>query len=423
MMSRLARDYVGVRRSRQTQRQSQGDSRLGAEIQLRGIHDGADRCGEAFFDKGMNIVIIATHLSPTEGWGTETLTSVRGLRALGHRVETLVQTKYDGDACPQYAALPEPLALLRSPVALWKTAKAIRRQIAKQKPDIVHIMTEPYALALALVGRTPPLCLTANGTYALLPLASRLPAPLMRRAYRRAAHIFAISRYTERRLTEELERRDRHLAEHVQTKISAWTLGVEWPSGLPARQARKEKNILFVGSVKPRKGVREVVEACAAFRRISSLPFHLHIIGSAPENRYTNSLRSRIGELRLTEQVTIHGQVADAVLQQAYADADLFMMLSISEGFHFEGYGLVFLEANIRGVPGIGPREAGCADAISEGRSGYLVDPKDPAMVAERMKWVLEKERIDPEQCKQWVREHSIERQARELENAYARIL
>src|SRR5690606_35735639 len=46
-----------------------------------------------------------------------------------------------------------------------------------------------------------------------------------------------------------------------------------------------------------------------------------------------------------------------------------------------EGFGLVYLEAALQGVPSVGSASGGAADAIEDGRTGLLVPPGDiPAL-------------------------------------------
>ncbi|MBL8235622.1 MAG: glycosyltransferase family 4 protein, partial [Bryobacterales bacterium] len=63
---------------------------------------------------------------------------------------------------------------------------------------------------------------------------------------------------------------------------------------------------------------------------------------------------------------------------------DLFVMPSRARLDHddVEGFGMVFLEASACAKPVIGGRSGGIADAISEGETGLLVDPEDPAELA-----------------------------------------
>jgi phosphatidyl-myo-inositol dimannoside synthase len=373
----------------------------------------------------MKILALSWELSPYHGWGTSAINTVLGLREKGHEVEVLVHKVHPLEGVTQYNVLPNVLSLLYNPLLWGYTAFLLWRHIRRFKPDLVHIMTDPYMLALPLLPARglPPFVVTACGTYMVLPLHTPRTQGQMLRAYRRIAQVLSISSYTGKRIEEEIRGIDPALAKAVAQKTSLITLGIMPPSKSPQRTVpAEEKHILFVGGMKARKGVHEVIEACGAFRKLSATPFVLEIIGGNHDTRYVEAMRKRIGELGLTDHVRIRGRVSEAELEQAYADGDLFMMLSKSSGHHFEGFGLVFLEANARGVPVIGPLHSGCEDAIAEGVSGFLVDPTDdPAVIAERMRRILEEGKISSDACKRWALEHSIRRQAEEVEKAYGR--
>ena len=364
----------------------------------------------------MKILVIAQHMQPTDGWGTLARTTVGGLTEAGHTVEVLLQGN-DG--------LPPPLHLLDNPLLIFLSARIIAKKIRACRPDIIHVLTEPYALAFPLISRRlrHPWVVTGCGTYTILPFSKCIPSFLLQKAYADTEYVLSISTYTQKRLLAELAMRAPKLRDAVSRKISVYTLGIYPPAELPQRRDHAEKRLVFVGGVKERKGVREIIEACGELRKTSPIPFHLDVIGSCPENGYTAALRTRIGELGLTSCVTLRGQVSERDLLQAYADADLFMMLSIPHGMHFEGYGLVFLEANAFGVPVIGPNDSGCTDVIADGRSGFTVDPKQPEVVAKAMRRILEEHAIDHDTCRAWAKEHSIQRQTVETEAIYRRIL
>jgi phosphatidylinositol alpha-1,6-mannosyltransferase len=77
------------------------------------------------------------------------------------------------------------------------------------------------------------------------------------------------------------------------------------------------------------------------------------------------------------------GFVDDAGLEQAYRGAAAFAMPSRNEGF-----GLVYLEAMVRGLPCIGSRDA-AAEIIEDGRTGFIVDQNDRAALADRIVCLL----------------------------------
>jgi glycosyltransferase involved in cell wall biosynthesis len=50
--------------------------------------------------------------------------------------------------------------------------------------------------------------------------------------------------------------------------------------------------------------------------------------------------------------------------------------------FIFEGFGIVFVEANAAGKPVVASASGGVTDAVSVGKSGVLVPEKDPQATA-----------------------------------------
>ena len=77
------------------------------------------------------------------------------------------------------------------------------------------------------------------------------------------------------------------------------------------------------------------------------------------------------------------GEVDDRELPALYQTADVFVMPSRDlYGQPIEGLGLVYLEANLCGLPVIAGDTGGVSDAVVDGETGLLVNPEDPAAIA-----------------------------------------
>lgn len=96
--------------------------------------------------------------------------------------------------------------------------------------------------------------------------------------------------------------------------------------------------------------------------------FHWIIIGDGP---YLDELKEGVVKNNLSEYITFLGAVPRYELPRYYSGADLFWLLSERES---ESFGLVYIEAQACGVPVLGPRRYGVIEAVSEGKTGYLVD-------------------------------------------------
>jgi len=374
----------------------------------------------------MRILILSNTLNSASGWGTYARNTALGLRARGHTVRAVTREKSDYD--DERVWLPEPHHLLGNPFLWFWSAWAIRKAIKEFQPDIMHILVEPYVLAMPFVRLTmkkmPPWVLSIIGTYSVSPLYIFVVRKLMCDAYRRADAFAVLSHYTQKRVSESVvERCGDTCAADAQKRMMVFPLGIEDVPETPQKLDPNCRHILFVSEIKPRKGVREIIKACAEFKRTSTTPFHMHFVGNVPQSNYTDEVKKLVRDLHMESVITFHGPVPRSNLHQYYDFADLCLVLGISDGHHFEGHSLVFLEGNLRGIPAIGPIESGGEEAILDKVSGYCVDPHKPADVAEKMRWVLEEHRIKPEDCKKWAHDHSVERQAECFEEIYEKVL
>jgi glycosyltransferase involved in cell wall biosynthesis len=132
-----------------------------------------------------------------------------------------------------------------------------------------------------------------------------------------------------------------------------------WPEKAPG----VPPTILFVGRVIRAKGVFELLEAFAALSGVRDC--RLVIAGDGPE---APAVRSWIDERGLGSRVVLKGYLDDAGLAQCYADADVFVLPSYSEGFP-----TVVSEAMDAGLPIVTTRCGGMADHLEEGVNGLFV--------------------------------------------------
>lgn len=141
----------------------------------------------------------------------------------------------------------------------------------------------------------------------------------------------------------------------------------------------EEKALLTVSRLVQRKGHHNVIRALPQIASAVG-PVRYLIAGTGPEEE---NLRRLAAQHEISHLVRWLGDVPDRQLPALYRLADVFIMPSRDlPGQPIEGFGLVYLEANIAGTPVIGGRTGGTADAIEEGVSGLLVDPEDPQDIA-----------------------------------------
>ncbi len=137
--------------------------------------------------------------------------------------------------------------------------------------------------------------------------------------------------------------------------------------------------LLTVSRLVRRKGHSQVIAALPQI--INEVgPTKYIIVGNGPEEQRLHHLTRRYG---LEDCVEFLGRVDDQRLPALYRTADVFVMPSRDlYGEPIEGLGLVYLEANLCGLPVVAGNTGGVTDAVVDGQTGLLVDPEDPAAIA-----------------------------------------
>jgi phosphatidylinositol alpha-1,6-mannosyltransferase len=181
---------------------------------------------------------------------------------------------------------------------------------------------------------------------------------LMLSTFERADVVFSISRFTSSQLELAGVRSAPIL---VHGGVDSWARRSD-PSERPT--------ILSVGRLVRRKGFDRVIEALPALRRFHRDVIY-EIVGDGPDRSYLVDVARRCG---VADRVRFLGSVSDATLRAAYERAWCFALPVRREGYEVEGFGLVYLEAAVVGVPSIGGRGSGAEDAIAHGQTGLVVD-------------------------------------------------
>lgn len=157
-------------------------------------------------------------------------------------------------------------------------------------------------------------------------------------------------------------------------------------SALEASRDGASPRILFVGRLIKRKGADILLESFGQLRSRPQTP-RLDIVGDGPEMK---NLRSLTDALHLGDVVTFYGALYGPKLWKRYAEASIFVMPSRQSSEDAEGFGTVFLEAGIFGVPSIGSRTGGIPEAVIDGVTGKLVESEDVGGLAEAIQGLLD---------------------------------
>ena len=168
--------------------------------------------------------------------------------------------------------------------------------------------------------------------------------------------------------------------------------------------------VLQLGRIVPRKGVDNVIESLAALRDCYGIRARLLVVGGqlprsgrveSPEMARLMTLAAQLG---LERQVDFTGQKARNELADYYSAADVFVTTP-----WYEPFGITPLEAMACATPVVGAAVGGIKSTVQEGVTGYLVPPKNPQALAERLALLHD----DPAHARQlgeagWQRAHQL---------------
>ena len=143
----------------------------------------------------------------------------------------------------------------------------------------------------------------------------------------------------------------------------------------------KTVHLLCVGSVIERKGHKTLLKALG---QLEELDWRLDCYGSTKfDEELFDELQDITNKEALSKKVTFHGAVSDETLEAAYAKSDVFVLPSL-----FEGYGMVYAEAIVRGLPVIATTAGAIPDTVPK-TCGILVEPENITMLSQALEQII----------------------------------
>ncbi|ETX14361.1 glycosyl transferase family 1 [Roseivivax halodurans JCM 10272] len=165
------------------------------------------------------------------------------------------------------------------------------------------------------------------------------------------------------------------------SRITIARPGVARPQGPPERVT--PPLILSVGIQHPRKGHDVLLRALGKLR---DLDWQAIVVGKVHDDAYAVELEALLGELKLGDRVRFAGRVPQEEIGALYRQAALFALAT-----RYEGYGIVFDEALVHGLPIVSCATGAVPDTVPQG-SGILVPVDDPDAFAGALRKMLEDE-------------------------------
>lgn len=186
-----------------------------------------------------------------------------------------------------------------------------------------------------------------------------------------ARHVIVTSDATKRTLLEMFGLED-----------SAVTVAPPGLDEAPVARGSGGTPVLFtVGSLTRRKGHDVLVDALA---RLADLDWRAVWVGPVDRDPdWAAGIHAQIQTAGLGSRIEIRGAVDAPTLNDAYHSADIFVLPS-----RYEGYGMVFDEAMMRGLPVVACTTGAVPDVVPP-EAGVLAPPDDPAALAEFIETLL----------------------------------
>jgi phosphatidylinositol alpha-1,6-mannosyltransferase len=243
----------------------------------------------------------------------------------------------------------------------------------RRKPDVVlsgHIATSPAASAIRRLLRVPVVQYLYGHEVGVRPRLAEY-------AVRHADRVVAISSYTR-----ELALGAGGEAERIALIPPGVDLNGE--RGTPGDRP----TVVTVGRLEDRYKGHDVLVRALPLVRARVPDVRWVVIG---DGSLRGSLESLARATGVSDLVRFTGAVEDADRDRWLADAHVFAMPSRlpADGLAGEGFGIVYLEAGLRGLPVVAGAVGGALDAVVHGRTGLLVDPNDHVAVADAIASLL----------------------------------
>jgi D-inositol-3-phosphate glycosyltransferase len=139
----------------------------------------------------------------------------------------------------------------------------------------------------------------------------------------------------------------------------------------------------------PRKGVDNVIRSLSKLN--SSLKNTRLLVVGGESDEPDETLTPEIGRLKkiaeeenVAAHVTFTGRKRRDVLKYFYAAADVFITTP-----WYEPFGITPLEAMACGTPVIGANVGGIKYSVEDGKTGFLVPPKNPEALAKKIEQLI----------------------------------
>ena len=161
------------------------------------------------------------------------------------------------------------------------------------------------------------------------------------------------------------------------------------PRGPSASRSCGRSRIVVTSRLVPRKGIQDAV---VALRLLPTT--ELVVVGGPPQDELSHDdeyrrLVALAGSYGVADRVLFTGGLSQSAVAAWMRSADVVVAAP-----WYEPFGIVPVEAMACGVPVIGSAVGGLLDTVDHGRTGFLVQPRHPDAIADRVDFLLAHPRL-----------------------------
>lgn len=277
-------------------------------------------------------------------------------------------------------------------LAWWLPFAVLRLLVALVRRRVGCVITGD-AVMHAAIGPMLRLANVPHATFVMgldVTYQNRLYRHVVVRALRKAPMVIAISRATA----------EATVAVGVdEARVEILRLGVEVPGSPPDRHRAHDALadrlgldgdpviLACLGRIVRRKGVRWFVDEVMPL-----LPNDVSLV-VAGDGADQDALQASVDASEARSRIHLLGRVTDVAREDVMSGADVFIQPNIRVPGDMEGFGLVAIEAAVRGTPVVAAALEGLEDAIAHEETGLLVPPESPDAWVETLRPLI----LDPE--------------------------
>lgn len=255
---------------------------------------------------------------------------------------------------------------------LFQASKQVRNSIMEFAPDIIHVQgASPILLSLRGINRKN-LIITQHGIMAEEIKYQTSFQEKLKFWIKKLIEQYYFTRFTNFTFISEKNREFLVKKKQIQDITGELIYNPVNPSFFDVKNKNgRTKKIIYVGVINPRKNLMCLLQAFNQVRN-SIENAELMIVGGFTNAKYEQKIKQFIANNNLQNRVHFLGWKTQSEILKIYSEVDLFVLPSLQESLPVS-----IAEAMAASKPVIATDVGGVSEMITEGKSGFLIEPNN----------------------------------------------